>query len=369
MNSTSHINNTNTNVGIFSFFAGCGLLDLGFESEGFESLFVNEFFAPFMDGYKHSRRAMGLKQPTYGYNLGSIEEVKGEELVNIIDAEHKKNKLVGFIGGPPCPDFSVAGKNKGQHGVNGRLSQSYVDLICENKPDFFLFENVKGLWRTKKHRQFYDEMKIKLAKHGYHFHEKLINSIEYGAAQDRFRIILIGFKNDSFRKGNFSWEGLLYPGDTAFSFSWPSKENFEIDSVVEAPNNIPYDLTVESWFVKNDVINHPNSKHCFTPRAGLKRFMEIQEGDDSKKSYKRLHRYRYSPTAAYGNNEVHLHPYKARRLTVSEALAIQSAPINFELPDTMTLSAMFKTVGNAVPFLAAKGIAASIKRYIEENAY
>ena len=33
----------NTKIGIFSFFAGAGFLDLGFEqTKGFETLFVNE---------------------------------------------------------------------------------------------------------------------------------------------------------------------------------------------------------------------------------------------------------------------------------------------------------------------------------------
>ena len=93
----------------------------------------------------------------------------------------------------------------------------------------------------------------------------------------------------------------------------------------------------------------------------------ISEGDDGKKSYKRLHRWRYSPTAAYGNNEVHLHPFKPRRLTVAEALAIQSLPANFELPSTMTLSNMFKTIGNGVPYLAALGLAKSILNHIGEH--
>ncbi|MEZ4906243.1 MAG: hypothetical protein R2771_01005 [Saprospiraceae bacterium] len=34
----------------------------------------------------------------------------------------------------------------------------------------------------------------------------------------------------------------------------------------------------------------------------------IKEGDTQRQSFKRLHRYRYSPTTSYGNNEVHLHP-------------------------------------------------------------
>ncbi|MBE9201384.1 DNA cytosine methyltransferase [Nodularia sp. LEGE 06071] len=56
------------------------------------------------------------------------------------------------------------------------------------------------------------------------------------------------------------------------------------------------------------------------------RFTAIDEGDVSNKSFKRPHRWRYSPTACYGNNEVHLHPYQVRRISVAEALAIQSLP-------------------------------------------
>ena len=56
-------------------------------------------------------------------------------------------------------DFSIAGKNKGRDGINGKLSSSYVKLIANMKPDFFLFENVKGLWRTARHREYFEELK------------------------------------------------------------------------------------------------------------------------------------------------------------------------------------------------------------------
>jgi len=94
------------------------------------------------------------------------------------------------------------------------------------------------------------------------------------------------------------------------------------------------------------------------------RFLSIEEGDTKRKSFKRLHRWRYSPTAAYGHNEVHLHPYKPRRLSVAEALAIQSLPRQFELPPDMTLTNMFQSVGNGVPFLASKMAARSIKEFL-----
>ena len=106
-------------------------------------------------------------------------------------------------------------------------------------------------------------------------------------------------------------------------------------------------------------------KMFFKPKAGLPRFQSIAEGDDKKKCFKRLHRWRYSPTAAYGNNEVHIHPYKPRRLSISEALAIQSLPKEFVLPDNVSLSDAFKTIGNGVPFLLAKGLAESIYYYLK----
>ena len=118
---------------------------------------------------------------------------------------------------------------------------------------------------------------------------------------------------------------------------------------------------------KNEVIKHPNEEMFFKPRAGILRFTTKDEGDVEKKCYKRLHRWRYSPTAAYGNNEVHIHPYLPRRISVAEALAIQSLPANFILPPNITLTDAFKTIGNGVPFVLAKGIANEIYDYINKN--
>ena len=170
--------------------------------------------------------------------------------------------MVGFIGGPPCPDFSVGGKNRGTDGENGKLSQVYCDLIRGAQPDFFLFENVKGLYRTKKHREFFEKLKRELKRAGYTLHERLINSIEYGAPQDRDRIILIGFKDKSLSK-EFLWVGRKFPGRVAFDFDWPSTAPFKTNGILATPNTIPQELTVQHWFTLNNVKNHPNSKHCF----------------------------------------------------------------------------------------------------------
>lgn len=365
---------------IFSFFSGAGFLDLGFEMSGYNVTLVNEYYWPFLDGYKYSRRKMNIETPKYGYiNCDIAEFLEGKRATFLTDAvkSERKHGLVGFIGGPPCPDFSVGGKNKGKIGDNGKLSGTYVELIVKSKPDFFLFENVKGLWLTKKHRAFYEELKLKLQKAGYATTERLINAIEFGAPQDRDRIILIGFQKNILKKGTcsgqeingaFPWNAAIkYDKEKVFGLNWPDKTPFKENSSVVKPKEIPAELTVQYWFEKNNVSSHPNFEHCFKPREGKTRFQEVLEGDDSRKSFKRLHRWRYSPTACYGNNEVHLHPYKVRRINVAEALSIQSLPHNFELPDTMTLTDMFKTVGNGVPYFAAKGLANCILQFTKDT--
>ena len=361
---------------IFSFFAGAGFLDLGFERSGFDVVFANEIYKPFLKAYRYARQNMGIKEPQFGYHEDDIKKLlgkkEGADLQQKVLQARNGHQLVGFIGGPPCPDFSVGGKNRGRHGENGILSKVYVDLIVAQQPDFFLFENVKGLWRTKTHRAFYEELKKKLSRAGYAFSERLINSIEYGAPQDRDRIILVGFSKKTFGNGlteklnDFPWlKFVKYNRDDAFGRKWKETEPFKENSSRKAPEGIIEELTVEHWFKKNDVENHPNAQHYFKPRAALVRFQSIPEGDDSKKSFKRLHRWRYSPTAAYGNNEVHIHPYKARRITAAEALAIQSLPKSFVLSPDITLSDQFKAVGNGVPFLAAKSVAATINNFIK----
>ncbi len=356
---------------VFSFFSGAGFLDLGFEDAGFDIAFVNEINPDFMAAYKYSRVHLNKETPLFGYSQDSINEFltgKKSALTADIKMAKEKYQTIGFIGGPPCPDFSVGGKNKGQEGENGKLSTSYINVIINNKPDWFLFENVKGLWRTKKHREFYDQLQERLINAGYVITDRLVNALEFGAPQDRQRILMFGVLNKNEQTKTitqFNWEEKMsYPGTQALNFIWPKTNKFGGNP---DKTSAPEELTVNWWFNKNGVENHPNGADYFTPRAGLAKFQVIEEGDDKKKSYKRLHRWRYSPTAAYGNNEVHLHPWLARRISASEAMAIQSLPKEFKLPPSMTLSAKFKTIGNGVPYVLALGIASTIKNHISRK--
>ena len=237
---------------VFSFFSGSGFLDLGFELSGFDIVYVNEINSAFIQAYRHSRESLKLPLPEYGYHTGEEGDVnkltEGEQALRLwylMEDAHKSSDIVGFIGGPPCPDFSVGGKNRGKEGDHGKLSASYIELICQQKPDFFLFENVKGLCKTQKHRIFYEQLKYKLQQSGYLLTERLINAREYGVPQDRDRIILIGFRNSLLKdigvnldevkktlsKDFFPWKNhISYSKQEIFSCLWPSVDPFIEDS-------------------------------------------------------------------------------------------------------------------------------------------
>ena len=367
-------------VSIFSFFAGCGILDLAFEKTKYDIVFVNEFSQEFLVGYQYAHSQLKQKAPIYGYRCDSAEKYskrKGKtELIRLMDEERKKDRFVGFIGGPPCPDFSVGGKNAGSFGENGKLTRVYFDIICRCKPDFFVFENVRGLIKTEKHKKFYNEMRCKVQANQYYIAEKLLNALEYGVPQFRERIIMIGINKEIIEKHpdfvtpegilSFDWgKNKKYNKETLEKYNWPTSKPFMIDDFCRKPRGIPRDLTVEYWFRKNDVLHHPNAIDVFRVKEGYEKITTIAEGDTKGKSFKRLHRWKYSPTAAYGHNEVHLHPYKARRISVSEAMAIQSLPRGFALPSEVCISNKFKMIGNGVPYLMARSIAIALKEMLD----
>ena len=367
--------------GIFSFFTGAGFLDLGFEDAGFESYLANEIDPDFAKVFRFSREQMHKPLPVYGLFEGNVcdfvrKKQSARSLAEMVAKAKEEKELVGFIGGPPCPDFSVANANaKGEAGDRGMLTRVYVSLICKQKPDFFVLENVKGLLSTAKHRAFFNRMVKTLRRNGYATSFRLINALEYGAAQDRQRVILVGVKKTlcgippkaKSELANFPWDDfVVYPMNQVTQTHWPTTDAFAENGGRPMPDGIIEPLTVQHWFDRNDVEHHPNARDFFIPRAGLAKMQIFAEGDDSKKCYKRLHRWRYSPTACYGNNEVHLHPYKARRLSVAETLAIQSLPKEFALPPDIPLSSKFKTIGNGVPYVAAYGVARTLYKFLTE---
>lgn len=209
-------------IDIYSFFSGLGFLDLGFEKENFHIEMVNEFSPQFLAAYKYARADKGIT-PQYGYHNRDVRDFLNDNLWNKV-TDFKRDRIVGFIGGPPCPDFSVAGKNSGVSGKNGQLTDVYMQLLLKRKPDFFVFENVKGLYTTRKHREYYNYMKETLEDAGYFLSDKVLNALEYGVPQFRDRLFLVGFLKSSFKQKDFKLgSSRLYNLQHVLSIDWPKK--------------------------------------------------------------------------------------------------------------------------------------------------
>lgn len=105
-----------------------------------------------------------------------------------------------------------------------------------------MFENVKGLWKTAKHRAFYDELKELLSNAGYIMINRLTNSLEFGAPQDRDRILLFGINKRTLNLStdepffNFNWNKYMkYSLDYVKQVKWPKNEPFIENSKKNAP--------------------------------------------------------------------------------------------------------------------------------------
>lgn len=362
---------------VLSFFTGGGFFDLGFKQAGFTICWTNENCPAFIEGYEHGMNtwlsSVNKKpQATVAIsNTGNICDISAKQVMKSAFGGTRPSYF-GVIGGPPCPDFSAGGTHAGGHGSNGKLTTVFVDMLCEMKPSFFVLENVPGLYRFHKHREFLEKTLRQIQGQGYVVDCKILNALEFGVPQDRERLFVVGFKrqlaqNAIGRKLKhdehewFHWpEADTYLG--AKSLPWPKTIPF--GNVPSKPAEIPIELTAYSALLGNgDPERVANGNEYFNPYSS--KFNEVQEGDVSRKSFKRLHRYRYSPTAWYGNQEVHLHPWKARRLSVRETLRIQSVPDEYTLPESMSLSAKFKMICNGVPCVMSFHLAKAVMHFLK----
>lgn len=364
-------------IPVLSFFTGAGFLDIGFMKAGFDVVFHNEFSPEFAEGFKHGYCTLTGSETPPKVTVGDITALKADEILEAAFGKKGPPKVWGVVGGPPCPDFSIGGKNRGHEGDHGKLSQTFIDKIMALKPTFFLFENVPGLFRTEKHRRFLNELRRQAEEELYTTDIKILNALEFGVPQDRERVFFIGIRKDwleahgkapSVRLYNpITFEGHWFPYPAPLVknikklYAWPGKDPFGGNP---EPPIVPEELTVGYWLLDEKIDGLPNQDEHF--KAYSEKFHVVEEGDDRKKSFKRLHRYRYAPTSAYGNNEVHLHPTLPRRLTVREALRLQSVPDQYALPTGMSLSDKFKTIGNGVPVRLAQFVAAAIRQFLLE---
>lgn len=362
---------------VLSFYSGGGFLDMGFEIAGFEVVWTNENDSIFAQlhsaGITSWRKSRGNGIKAEIFNTKSISEVSTNEIIKQAFPKGKP-KYFGIIGGPPCQDFSQNGNLKGFKGERGKLTIIFIDKILELKPTFFVMENVTGLMRNKSNKDYLKKL-LKRLEAEYYIDHDVLNALNFGVPQFRERVFFVGISKKILKSKDiifdlsgrwFPWPVKIEYKNAFIRFKWPQLDEF--GNTPAKPDGIPEALCVEKCLVsREETATIPNSTEYFKLYGSDSDLRKIREGETNRPSFKRLHRYRYSPTACYGNNEVHLHPYENRRLNVREALRIQGVPDSYVLPPELPLTKKFKMIGNGVPVPLAEAVASAVKSLLEKS--
>lgn len=290
---------------VAEFFCGGGLMAVGLKAAGYDITFANDF----------DKRAA----EAYAYNLGDYvvcgDITSGEIQAQIPDADI-------YAGGPPCQDYSVAGTGAGEEGERGKLVWTYLDIIARKQPKAFVFENVKGLI-TKKHRPTFDALIAKFEEIGYNVSWRLVNAWDYGVAQKRERVFIVGVRKDL---------------GITFGFPEPAVTLYRTQVLRDVIGDLP-----------EPYVNH-------APEEKLPRYVQNVIDGKSKTNFGKMPindgsipaRTLLASYASKKPTEVYQPLVQPRRFTVRECLRIQSVPDSYVLPESISLSAQYRIVGNGV---------------------
>lgn len=162
-----------------------------------------DFFSG-VGGFRHGLELAGMK--CIGFcekdkfarkSYEAMYDTKGEwfhdDITTINPTRLPKADL--WCAGSPCQNVSIAGKRAGLYGERSGLFFTFVELIKsqkeEDKPEWVLLENVKGLLSSGGGRDYLDYLSI-LDESGYDLEWQVFNSKDYGVPQNRERIYTIG---------------------------------------------------------------------------------------------------------------------------------------------------------------------------------
>lgn len=251
-------------------------------------------------------------------------------------------------GGAPCQAFSYAGKRLGLNDIRGTMFYHYATFLNKLKPKMFLFENVKGLLSHDKGNTFKIICNI-FEDEGYKIDYKVLNAWDYGVAQKRERLIVVGIRNDlrelefTFPKKH-SYKPLLkdilidVPESLCAEYSEVKKKIFKLVPAGGYWRDIPEDLAKEYM------------KSCWNMgggRTGILRRLSMDEPSLTVLTTPQM------------KQTERCHPIEDRPFSVRENARIQSFPDEWEFCGSM--HEQYKQIGNAVPVNLAYEIALEIK--------
>lgn len=324
------------NKKIVGLFSGCGGLDMGFQSAGFDLVWANEYDKDIWETYEKNHLNTVLDKR-------DIRKISSQEIPD----------CVGIIGGPPCQSWSEGGSQRGIKDPRGKLFLEYIRILQDKQPLFFLAENVSGMLH-KKHSSALENIVTLFEESGYVVSYKLLNAVNYNVPQDRKRVFFIGYHTSLGKKFDFNLLNKKLPLINLKDAIW--------------------DLRTLALPAKDK--NKSNGKSCYVPNHEymIGGFSSIYMSRNRVRSWEQP-----SFTIQAGGRHAPIHPQANkmikvgkdkcifdeqssqpyRRLSVRECARIQTFPDNFIFYYHNLVSA-YKMIGNAVPVNLSLALAQSI---------
>jgi len=291
-------------------FSGCGGMSLGFQNAGFEILAAFDNWKPALEVYKEN-----FGHPIYDFDLSSDES---KDFISGLSPNL-------IIGGPPCQDFSSAGKRDDTLG-RADLTISYANIVSTVKPEMFVMENVEGI---KKSRILKEAIQI-LRGAGYGLTMEVLDASLCGVPQARKRFFMIGRLNES--------DDFLIP--------------YLQNNLSKQPMTV-YDYLGDSLGIEH-YYSHPRSYK----RRGV---FSIHEPSATIRGVNRPIPAGYPK---HPGNPVDVSE-NVRSLTTIERSYIQTFPKSFKLCGTKTN--LEQAIGNAVPVKLGEYVAQCIAAYLADK--
>lgn len=302
------------NIKVVDLFSGCGGLSLGIQNAGFDVIAGFDNWELAIKVYQQN-----FKHPAFMTDLGNFQG----QFDTI--ARFKPDIIAG---GPPCQDFSSAGKRDESLG-RGDLTISFAEIVNAIKPRFFIMENVDRFVKSIK-----DKEAKKIFKSGnYGLSEKILNASLCGVPQSRKR---------------FFWIGELDGEDRKIEPYLEKKLANQPMTIRQYFNSIDRDLTIDHYY------RHPRSYK----RRGV---FSVDEPSPTVRGVNRPipKTYKHHPgdSALVSSN--------VRPLTTVERSYLQTFPDNFLFQGSKT--DLEQLIGNAVPVKLAEYVARCLAQYIEDR--
>ena len=294
-------------------FAGCGGMLLGFSLAGFEVVAAFENWDCAIDVYREN-----FSHPIFKQDLKNEQE-------SVKKIKEFAPDLI--MGGPPCQDFSSAGKRDLSLG-RGDLTYNFANIVCEIKPNWFVMENVEQIKKS----YILKDIIQQFIKNNYGLSSVILDASYCGVPQARTRFFLIGHLEDKHNQLNSIFQEMLS------------------DKPMTIRDYLGDSLGLEYYY------RHPRNYN----RRGV---FSIDEPSPTVRGVNRPIPKGYKLNSC---DPPHINLKEIRPLTTIERSYIQTFPKDFKFKGTKTN--LEQLIGNAVPVNLAKFVAEGIKDYLKSGS-